>query len=319
MSYVLSDNLFTTITYYQDAITATNAQSAAGAHGISLWNKATSKEDMLLKNDKWDSTILDWIKEYTLASPPAELWSDDFGLYDKVCRISFDGKSYKQYDMLSVITQNFRIDNSELHFKRYPPVKPAVEYDENNPPPPFLLPDNFNHNKFVEASVTPGTIMPTLRADTALNKMQTPRPQVQSPKVFDNMDKSYTYKSYMIKCQYYCTATYGVNYTAVQLLQTARSYLGGEVSAFELHDAQRNPTRTPAQWNVMMDKRWTDPNLKSQAVSEMHRMSQAGNEAAHNFITRFDTLAGDAEMDMNHTTTILMFINKLQPELRAAI
>ena len=76
--------------------------------------------------------------------------------------------------MLSVVTKNFRVDNSELHFKRYPPVKPAVEYGENNPPPPFLLPDNFNYNKFVEASVTPGIIMPTLRADTALNKTLKP-------------------------------------------------------------------------------------------------------------------------------------------------
>ena len=62
MAYVLSDNLFTAITYYQDAISATNAQSAAGAHGISLWNKATSKEDMLLKNDKFYRIISDGTK-----------------------------------------------------------------------------------------------------------------------------------------------------------------------------------------------------------------------------------------------------------------
>ena len=97
---------------------------------------------------------------------PATLFSDDYyGLYDKASRIIFDGKEYKQYDMLSFISKQFRIDNSGVHFMRYPPVQPAVEYSATNPPPPFLLPDNFNYNKFMEATKTPGVIMPTLRAD----------------------------------------------------------------------------------------------------------------------------------------------------------
>ena len=275
MAYVLSDTISSTVTYYASATAATNALSTAGSQGISLYNKTTRNEDMILKNEVWDANSLDWIKAHTVAAPPT-LFSDDYGLYDKASRIIFDGKEYKQYDMLSFISKQFRIDNSGVHFMRYPPVKPAAEYTATNPRPPFLLPDNFNYNKFMEATVTPGVIMPTLRADaTVSNKMQAPRPQVQAPKVYDATDDKYTYKTYIVKCQYYCTATYGANFTPTQLLQTARSYLGGDVAAFELNDAQRNPNRSPQDWYAMMEKRWTDPNLKSQAMMKL-------NQAKHN-------------------------------------
>ena len=183
MAYVLSDTISSTVTYYASATAATNALSTAGSQGISLYNKTTRNEDMILKNEVWDANSLDWIKAHTVAAPPT-LFSDDYGLYDKASRIIFDGKEYKQYDMLSFISKQFRIDNSGVHFMRYPPVKPVAEYTATNPPPPFLLPDNFNYNKFMEATVTPGVIMPTLRADaTVSNKMQAPRPQVQAPTV----------------------------------------------------------------------------------------------------------------------------------------
>ena len=165
--------------------------------------------------------------------------------------------------------------------------------------------------------------MPSLQTKftpTSTTHEPKPRPQVQTPKLFDGDDSTYTYRDYITACESYCVSVYGDNFSATSLLQTARSFLTDAALTFSLHDMKRNPARDWNTWDGVMKARWLDPNLRTNSVTKMMRMRQETDEIAHDFCTRFDMCAGDAEISLApmHISTVSIFLTALQSDLRNA-
>ena len=156
---------------------------------------------------------------------------------------------------------------------------------------------------------------------TLTPRVQVPRPQVQTPKQFDGENAKFTYKDYITACRLYCASVYGAMYTMTQLLQTASSFLAGKAQAFALHDAERNANRDWQSWDSMMQNRWLDPNRKALAVQKICAITHHPTETAHEYNTRFDMHAADAELSLDPMTPTLtnMYLNGLQSDLRAAM
>ena len=69
---------------------------------------------MILKNDVWDSSVLDCLTEHTVSSTPDSMWQNNYVLYDQGSRIMLDVTDYQRYNMLSYIATTFRVENVEV-------------------------------------------------------------------------------------------------------------------------------------------------------------------------------------------------------------
>ena len=70
-----------------------------------------------------------------------------------------------------------------------------------------------------------------------------------------------------------------------------------------------------------MLQRWVDPNQRSAAMSELQTNNHQHWESIQDYNHKFDTLCGDADLNMDPIapTTVSMYLNGLQSDLRTAM
>ena len=303
------------ILFFKTAADAKIVSSDAGANGFSLMSP-DGTELVSLPDVKWSSVDTDWIPDLTTA--PTEVFSDDFGMYIKFGRVTFDGEHWSLYDPLTYLVPGYRVDMNNIRLMRWPPEEPDTVYDADHPPPKFL-PPVFDYAGTVKSIVT-GTELPLLIEARAGDNSHAyvPRPRVQDPVQFTGQDAHYTYRDYIQACRNYCMVVYTEKYTEVQLLNTARSYLGKEAMTFHLHDAKRQSKHTWDSWHTMMKNRWLDPNLRANAMAQLTRKRHHEDESIHDYTLAFDAICANAEISLTKIvpSTVAMFLNSLQQDLR---
>ena len=308
------------VLFFKDAAEADAVSSAAGANGFSLMTPDNT-ELVSLPDTKWSDVDTTWIPDLTTA--PTEVFSDDYGMYINVGRVTFDGEYWGLYDPLTYLVPGYRVDNNNVRLMRWPPEAPEDEYDADHPPPKFL-PPAFDYQGTVKAIVT-GSELPLLIDDGTGGgtyvRDNAPRPRIQEPVPFTGQDAYYTYRDYVQACRNYCRVVYTEDYTNVQLLNTARSYLGKEAMTYHLHDAKRQAKHTWDSWDLMMKNRWLDPNLRANAMALLARKRHNEDESIHDYTLSFDSICNDAEIDLEEIlpSTIAMFLNSLQDDLRTSM
>ena len=207
------------IWFFRTNSDAQGSNSTAGANGFALFTADMVTELMAIPDAPYDTADTKWIPDYATTAP-TQIWSDKWGMYTEIGRVLYDGKTWKLYDPVAYLEPNFRCDSEGQRFRRWPPVKPAVKYDLNNAPPPFLPPE-FDYRMTLQAIVMDTELPLLIKAAVTgfvsggmLPRMAPmPRPYIQSPTVFSGSPDSLSYKNYVRGCRNYCSIVYTTAYT----------------------------------------------------------------------------------------------------------
>ena len=111
------------IVFFKTAEEANDATSGAGANGFSMMSPDLSTEIVKITDAKWASVDLSWIPDLTTA--PTSVYSDDYGMYIKEGRVTFDGEFWWLYDPVTYLVPGYRVDKNKVRLMRWPPEKPS--------------------------------------------------------------------------------------------------------------------------------------------------------------------------------------------------